>query len=50
MRRLENKIFLRAYCNGNEMTAAEEMRQRQLQLARLEKNEKQCIAGQPGRR
>jgi hypothetical protein len=42
MRRLKNKIFLRAYCNGHEMTAEEEERGCQLQLARLKKNEKQC--------
>jgi hypothetical protein len=41
MRRLENKIFLCAYCNGNEMTAEEEERGRRLQLAHLKKNEKQ---------
>jgi hypothetical protein len=41
MRRLENKIFLRSYCNGDEMTAEEEERGRRLQLACLKKNEKQ---------
>ncbi len=41
MRRLKNKIFLRAYCNGDEMTAEEEERGRRLQLAHLKKNEKQ---------
>ncbi len=41
IRRLKNKIFLRAYHNGNEMTAEEEERGCQLQLARLQKNEKQ---------
>ncbi len=42
MRRLKNKIFLRAYHNGNEMTAEEEERGRRLKLACLKKNEKQC--------
>jgi hypothetical protein len=41
MRRLKNKIFLRAYCNGNEMTAEKEERGCRLQLACLKKNEKQ---------
>jgi hypothetical protein len=41
MRRLKNKIFSRAYCNGNEMTADEEERGCRLQLACLKKNEKQ---------
>ena len=41
MRRLKNKIFLCAYCNGDEMTVEEEERGRRLQLARLKKNEKQ---------
>ncbi len=42
MRRLKNKIFLHAYCNGNEMTAEEEERGSRLPLAHLKKNEKQC--------
>jgi hypothetical protein len=41
MRRLKNKIFLRAYCNGDEMTPEEEERGRRLQLARIKKNKKQ---------
>jgi hypothetical protein len=41
MRRLKNKILLRAYCNSDEMTAEEEARGCQLQLACLKKNEKQ---------
>jgi hypothetical protein len=43
MQRLKNKIFLCAFCKGNEMTAEEEERGRRLQLARLKKNEKQRI-------
>ncbi len=42
MRRFKNKIFLRAYRNGNEMTPEEEERGRQLQLAHIKKNKKQC--------
>jgi hypothetical protein len=41
MKRLKNKIFLHAYCNGNEMTAEEEERGCRLQLVCLKKNEKQ---------
>ncbi len=41
MRRLKNKIFLRAYCNGDEMTADEEERGCRLQLACLKKNKNQ---------
>jgi hypothetical protein len=40
MKRLDNRIFLRAYYNGNETTAEEEERGCQLHLARLKKNEK----------
>jgi hypothetical protein len=55
MRRLQNKIFLQAYRNGNEMTIVEEERGRRLQFACLKKNEKQkssvsTITGQLGRR
>jgi hypothetical protein len=42
MRRLKNKIFLCAYCKGDEMTAEEEERGRRPQLGRFKKNEKQC--------
>ncbi len=42
MRRLEKKVFLHAYCNGDEVTAEEEKRGCQLHFARLKKNEKQC--------
>jgi hypothetical protein len=42
MRRLKNKIFLQAYCNGDEMTPKAEERGRRLQLAHVKKNEKQC--------
>jgi hypothetical protein len=41
MRRLKNKIFLRAYCNGDEMTAGKKVRGRQLQLESLKKHERQ---------
>ena len=42
MSRLKNKIFLQAYCNGDEMTPKAEERGRQLQLAHVKKNKKQC--------
>ena len=41
MRRLKNKIFLSAYCKGDEMTPEEEERWRRLQLARVKKNKMQ---------
>jgi hypothetical protein len=39
--RLKNKIFLRAYRKGDEMTLEEEERGRLLQLAHVKKNEEQ---------
>jgi hypothetical protein len=52
MSRLKNKIFLSAYCNGDEMTPEEEERGRRLQLARIKKTKSSAsaIVGQLKRR
>ena len=50
--RLKNKIFLRAYRKGDEMTLEEEERGRRLQLAHVKKTKSsaRAIAGQLRRR